>query len=472
MAIARVQRKSTGTTTAATVTSRTTTYDSATTSGNYLICVVNANNAGSGTPTITPPSGWTAIITEQYNDSFILGAYYKVSDGSETSVTWSVSSSTNAWRIVMDISEYSGVSGIEKAQYGPANTSTVSGVSSLDWPSYKNSCFLHWFSFSAISVGSEPSFEVEYGSALSTWNWHRTSSGDTVYASLRGLEYIGSSGFQDWVDASMTSGTSANGSSGSLGFILTPTGGTATDALASGTGSATHVQSVANGATGTGTSLSLTFSAATSGNFLFAALRGPDPESNTVTPPTGWTMWGDNSTTTSFWYKYSTGGETTVTWTWTSAVGGRRLVGCEFSGVQSTFVSDITPPNAHIIHSASISSSPDQTPYGSTLNVGSTSGDTLQFVVVSASPTTITLVGDDGFTFRVASSVASAVNLFLLTKASLVAGIAGGRMHSTSNPDLMSAFSNFQMAVQAQPPGNAGWGWHGQRPYWQVIDGW
>jgi len=95
-----VQQVSTHSSAAA--TSLNNVFATAPTSGNLLIVVCSIRNTASGG--VTPPSGWTAGPENASNSQDTI-AYYKVSDGTETTTTWSWSSAV----ATVNGSEWSGV---------------------------------------------------------------------------------------------------------------------------------------------------------------------------------------------------------------------------------------------------------------------------------------------------------------------------------------------------------------------------
>jgi len=89
---------------ASSVTSISTTYPVATVAGNLLVAYFNSLAGTTGG--LTPPSGWTQATT--VTQSSVTHVYYKIADGTETTVTFSQVSTRN---MQLYIQEYSGFTG-------------------------------------------------------------------------------------------------------------------------------------------------------------------------------------------------------------------------------------------------------------------------------------------------------------------------------------------------------------------------
>ena len=85
-------------------TSISATYSTATTSGNLLIAYFTSSSTQGAT--FTPPSGWSLAISKQ--ETTWVYIYYKIADGTETSVTFS---QTQTRALNMAVVEYTGFSG-------------------------------------------------------------------------------------------------------------------------------------------------------------------------------------------------------------------------------------------------------------------------------------------------------------------------------------------------------------------------
>lgn len=105
----------------------------------------------------------------------------------------------------------------------------------------------------------------------------------------------------------------------------------------SGNAAISNVQNVgSNGDASGDTSHSVTITAATSGNLLVSCMAG-DGNTGTITVPSGFTLLNENVGTVSgsCAYKVSTGGETSVQWSWVNSVSSNAWVG-EWSGTTAT----------------------------------------------------------------------------------------------------------------------------------------
>ncbi len=89
---------------ASSVTSISTTYPVATVAGNLLVAYFNSLAGTTGG--LTPPSGWTQATT--VTQSSVTHVYYKIADGTETTVTFSQVSTRN---LQLYIQEFSGFTG-------------------------------------------------------------------------------------------------------------------------------------------------------------------------------------------------------------------------------------------------------------------------------------------------------------------------------------------------------------------------
>jgi hypothetical protein len=105
MAIALVQDAENYDTVAGADGTVTVTFDVTATSGNLLVCFAGVNEDASD-ETFTGPSGWTAGPTINNTGDCRVASWYKVSDGSETSVTVAASAS---YALNVHFSEWSGV---------------------------------------------------------------------------------------------------------------------------------------------------------------------------------------------------------------------------------------------------------------------------------------------------------------------------------------------------------------------------
>ena len=101
------------------------TYLSTPTSGNVLITAISIDkNSG----TITIPSGWT-VIGATYVSGSVSGAWaYKISDGTEGTVTWNWA--TTQFDVVMWLAEYSGIDTLDVQASADSGASSVTSQSS------------------------------------------------------------------------------------------------------------------------------------------------------------------------------------------------------------------------------------------------------------------------------------------------------------------------------------------------------
>lgn len=115
-------KQSTNTYTGTSSTSITATFPTSTTSGSLLVAYVNSGGTTGGGSTMT---GWTQAISSTNSGSGFI--YYKIADGTETSVTYS---QTTSRVLTIGIVEYTGFSGTPTLDVTDSNSSGVS-VSSL-----------------------------------------------------------------------------------------------------------------------------------------------------------------------------------------------------------------------------------------------------------------------------------------------------------------------------------------------------
>lgn len=123
-------------------TSRSMTFDSTPTAGNILLTAISLDKQSDA---ITTPSGWTAIGTHYNSASISGGLAYKVSDGTEGTVTWDWTTSVlERGMLLMEISSTlffdqqasadSGASAVTSQSTGTTGTTTYStGLAVAVW---------------------------------------------------------------------------------------------------------------------------------------------------------------------------------------------------------------------------------------------------------------------------------------------------------------------------------------------------
>jgi hypothetical protein len=112
---------------ASTTTSVVVSYPGATTSGNLLLATAYANTANA--PAI---SGWTAFTTGINSNTANMGVFYKIANGTETSIT---ATGTSATVMKLHLYEYSGVANPISLDVGLTANGTTTGGTSWATPS-------------------------------------------------------------------------------------------------------------------------------------------------------------------------------------------------------------------------------------------------------------------------------------------------------------------------------------------------
>lgn len=384
------------------ITTLDVTFDYTATSGNTLICCIGIDkNSG----TITLPSGYT-LIQEITDGSGVSGALcYKISDGTETSATFSWANARKAHIIFM---EYSGLdptdpldqsveadgnaSTSRSITVGPTGTTTQAFELALAfWMNDSNQSAYDGSDFSwsdgftedlgTYGTGStgygQPGMSSAYknlistGTVSTTWSYTGASDDENIaflatFKIESDTDSSSSSSFTDDLSTSstqseLTSASSISSDSSNTEFSTSSSTSSSSvtdssqsdvstlssnsDSSQSAAATPTLVQSVIEGDDTKGTSRNVSLSStATSGNLL-VCIWAVDKDSGTLTLPSGFTLIQEHTTGSSIsgaiGYKISDGTETSFTAS--SASSNRNTLGIlEFSGIDTSDPLDVS----------------------------------------------------------------------------------------------------------------------------------
>ena len=353
MAIARIQQKDSGTTSASGGrTSRTLTWNSTPTQGNFMVACFAFHTLNSTTAptfqTVTGPSGWTEVCREEWqepwyaNNSTHIKVYYKIAGASEsTTVGVTVS---HAMEIAAWAAEYSGVDTSDPID----KTSVASGFNysgsnhaayvCSDLPDHQNGLCLYWFAYAANDGGTQThTINLQHHAVTATAVGSNPSLDDDSSSTgnsrigLSGWESIQTSGTEESLCADGQMTISTGGAAGSMGagLLIKASGATAVSNKAYWTPeSIVSIKARKYNTSGSSTSQSHTFAeTSTSGNLLTFWLIINHATSVPTITSSGWTNSGGfqlGSLGCYLYYKTSAG-DSSIAWTLSIAATSNHL---------------------------------------------------------------------------------------------------------------------------------------------------
>jgi len=340
--------------------------------GNLIVaCIaVDKDSQAFSAPTCTGGSFDDLIIIQDSgasSDNVSSGAIaYKIAEGGETGITWSYANSEEG---NIFIAEFSGIaaspldqSADDESNLTSADTSQPTGTTGTT--DTANELIITMASFdSANSIGGAPPTWTNADSVLYNDADGSDYGSGEPYLTVARRDVTSTSTYNDTAShggsdqsygaiAIFREETTSSSSSSQTGWSSSSSQSSSSSSISSSSSSATPTEAVLQDsnttysyeATSTETSIATSFSGATAGNLLVAGII-IDKASGTINVPTssGGTAWqiiedsgtGANICSGAMAYKVADGGETTVTWSWTTLQRGANIWIGEFSGLTS-----------------------------------------------------------------------------------------------------------------------------------------